>query len=109
LTERDFKNRLRDLYPGYDESNSGKKTKLVSWPEEEFIKTGYSCPKVGHIFTITPGLQKPLNNGRLFLTGEHTQTDFFGFMEGALRSGRRVAEQVIAKVCPGDLTDFPNV
>ena len=109
LTESEFKNELRKLYSGYDTSSSGKKTKLVNWPEKEkFIQAGYSCPKVGHIFTIAPQLQKPLNNGRLFLAGEYTETDFFGFMEGALRSGRRAAAAVIAKVCPGGLTDFPN-
>lgn len=45
-------------------------------------------------------LQAPFASGRLFLAGEHTQTDFFGFMEGALRSGRRVAEALIAEICP---------
>lgn len=104
LKEPQFTKELKRLYLGYDESNRGsnsaEKTKLVNWPEEDFIKTGYSCPKVGHMFTIAPELQKPLNNGRLFLAGEHTQTDFFGFMEGALRSGQRAAKAVIAKVCP---------
>ncbi len=109
LTELEFKNGLRKLYPGYDKSNRFKKTKLVNWAEkEEFIKTGYSCPRVGHIFTVAPQLQKPLNSGRLFLAGEYTETDFFGFMEGALRSGRRAANAVIAKACPGVLAKFPN-
>jgi len=109
LTEGEFKNGLRKLYPGYDHSNRFRFTKLVNWAEkEEFIKTGYSCPQVGHIFTVAPQLQKPLNNGRLFLAGEYTETDFFGFMEGALRSGRRAANAVIAKVCPGVLANFPN-
>lgn len=109
LTEPDFKRELRKLYPGYDRSNAGRKTRLVNWAEkEEFIKTGYSCPKVGHIFQTAPQLQKPLNGGRMFLAGEHTETDFFGFMEGALRSGRRAANAVIAKVCPGDSTGFPS-
>jgi len=35
----------------------------------------------------------------MFLAGEHTQSDFYGFMEGALRSGHRVAEAVMARVC----------
>lgn len=101
LTKRDFKRELRKLYgEGYDKSL--KKTKRVNWPKEEkFIMTGYSCPKVGHIFTTAEGLQQPLNGGRMILAGEYTQTDFFGFMEGALLSGRRAAQTVIASVCPG--------
>jgi monoamine oxidase len=46
--------------------------------------------------------------GERLLVGEHTRTDFFGYMEGALRSGRRAATAVIFKVCPGSLPDFPN-
>jgi monoamine oxidase len=99
LTESEFMEGLRKLYPGYAASNRGKKTKLVSWPDNKLIKTGYSNPKVGHMFTVAPQLQLPLNHGRMFLAGEHTQSDFFGFMEGALRSGQRVAEALMARVC----------
>ena len=35
-------------------------------------------------------LNKPFHD-RLFFAGEHTQMDFFGYMEGALRSGERAA------------------
>ncbi|HEX4960878.1 MAG TPA: FAD-dependent oxidoreductase [Thermoanaerobaculia bacterium] len=109
LTEPDFQREIKKFYPGYEKSNSGRKTRLVNWAEtEEFIKTGYSCPRPGHIFQTAPSLQKPFNGGRLFLAGEHTETDFFGFMEGALRSGCRAAKGVIAKVCPGDSAGFPN-
>jgi monoamine oxidase len=61
------------------------------------------------MFGVAPVLQKSFGGGRLFLAGEHTQTDFFGFMEGALQSGRRVAKDVISKVCPGSFPNFPNV
>jgi monoamine oxidase len=102
-----YKRKLGELYPGYRASNAGKKTELVDWPSRKFIETGYSCPRLGHMFTVAPVLQKPFGE-RLFLAGEHTQTDFFGFMEGALRSGRRAATAIISKVCPGSFPDFPN-
>jgi monoamine oxidase len=100
LTEHDFKTGLKSLYRGYDRSSRGKRPKLQNWSEEKFILTGYSCPRPGHIFKAAAQLQGSFLNGRLFLAGEYTQTNFFGFMEGALRSGRRVADAVIAEVCP---------
>jgi monoamine oxidase len=108
LTESDFTRELRRLYPGYRASNRGKKTELVDWFADKWSKTGFSCPRPGHMFTMAPELRLPLNDGRLFLAGDYTQTDFFGFMEGALRSGQRVAEAVIATVCPEAVRpDFP--
>ena len=102
-----YKRQLARLYPGYSTSNSGRKTQLVDWGKRAFIETGYACPRLGHMFKVAPLLQKPFGE-RLFLAGEHTQTDFFGFMEGALRSGRRAATAIISKVCPGSFPDFPN-
>jgi monoamine oxidase len=98
-SQAEFIKGLKDLYKGYEKSSKGRKKKVVNWNDVENIKTGYSCPMVGHIFAKASDLQFPFK-GRLFLAGEHTQTDFFGFMEGSLRSGRRSAEAVIQKVCP---------
>jgi monoamine oxidase len=99
VTEAKFKEVLRAFYPGYDRSNQGKTPHLQAWPNENFIKTGYSCPKPGDIFKRGRRLQDPLAGGRLIIAGEHTQTEFFGFMEGALRSGRRAALGLIDDVC----------
>jgi monoamine oxidase len=100
LEQADFVKGLGRLYRGYAEHSRGRRKERVSWPDNDLIKTGYSSPKLGHIFNVAAQLQAPLNGGRMFLAGEHTQTDFFGFMEGALRSGQRVAEAIIARVCP---------
>jgi hypothetical protein len=35
----------------------------------------------------------------MYFAGEHTRMDFFGYMEGALRSGERAAKQLMLKVC----------
>ena len=63
-----------------------------------FIKTGYVSPRIGQIFTIGEKLSKPFHD-RLFFAGEHTQMDFFGYMEGALRSGERAAEKLMLQAC----------
>jgi monoamine oxidase len=87
----------RQLYPGY--ADSVVNTLFTDWPKMPFIKTGYASPTIGQIFRIRDKLLKPFH-GRLFFAGEHTQMDFFGYMEGALRSGERAAEKVSEQVCP---------
>lgn len=93
----EFDEGLRELYRGYTKQNLNK-IRFSNWPREPFIKTGYASPRKGEIFTIGQELSKPWNN-RLFFSGEHTQMDFFGYMEGALRSGERAANMLILQAC----------
>jgi monoamine oxidase len=71
---------------------------LVDWSRQPFIRTGYSSPRVGQVFTIGKELNEPFQ-GRLFFAGEHTQMDHFGYMEGAVRSGERAARLLVDQVC----------
>jgi len=54
-------------------------------------KESYSC---GDDTSNRRKLQMPLNNGKLFLAGEHTSTKRYGFVDGAAESGIRVAELI---------------
>jgi monoamine oxidase len=101
----DYKKGLADLYPadrrrkgsGYL-ANLKKKPMHVDWSRQPFIRTGYSSPRVGQVFTIGKELNEPFQ-GRLFFAGEHTQMDHFGYMEGAIRSGERAASLLLDHVC----------
>lgn len=98
-TPNEFMKELRQLYPdptGYDTNRI--KILFSNWPNKPFIKTGYVSPRKGQIFTIGKKLSEPFH-GRLFFAGEHTQMDFFGYMEGSLRSGKRAAEEMIRQAC----------
>ena len=55
-------------------------------------------PKINQLIDIGEKLSKPFHD-RLFFAGEHTQMDFFGYMEGALRSGERAADTLMRKAC----------
>jgi monoamine oxidase len=99
----DYKAGLGRLYPADSASDSGylrnlKNTKLVDWSRQPFIRTGYSSPRVGQVFTIGKELNEPFQ-GRLFFAGEHTQMDHFGYMEGAIRSGERAARMLVNQLC----------
>ena len=93
-TEKELKDGLKILYPPYHSN----RTLFANWPIEPFIETGYVSPTKNQILTIGQKLSKPYYE-RLFFAGEHTQMDFFGYMEGALRSGERAAHTLMLKAC----------
>jgi monoamine oxidase len=100
----DYRAALADLYPA-DPGRNGSgyaanllKTLHVDWSRQPFIRTGYSSPRVGQVFTIGKELNEPFQ-GRLFFAGEHTRMDHFGYMEGAIRSGERAARMLLDQVC----------
>jgi monoamine oxidase len=69
------------------------------WPNEPFIRTGYWAPKPnGEIFKVGPKLNIAFHK-RLYFAGEHTYVSFFGYMEGALRSGIRAANLLMRESC----------
>jgi monoamine oxidase len=93
--------------PGYA-SNLIKPTLFSDWPNTAFIKAGYWAPLPGEIFKVSKKLTEPLFNGRLFFAGEHTDTGFFGYMEGALRSGERAANTLMLGACGLWKADAPE-
>ena len=86
-----YAKRLDELFPGY--SAQRPTTRFMAWPDEEWTRGGYSCPRPGQVTTIGPFLARPYNE-RLIFAGEHTCPAFFGFMEGALESGCLAAARV---------------
>jgi monoamine oxidase len=84
---------LRQLYPHYDAA--GDDTRFVSWPDEPWIRCGYSCLAPGaEELTRAKNLSSPYR-GRLVFAGEHTCPAFYGYMEGALESGLLAADQIL--------------
>jgi monoamine oxidase len=63
---------------------------LSSWEEDPWVRGSYSARSLASPIR-DDDLQRPI--GPLFFAGEHTAGPWHGLMEGALRSGRRAAEQ----------------
>ena len=97
---------LEALYPGYGKARV--KTHLMDWPNEPHVRTGYASPKKDQIFSIGQALNRPFGQ-RLVFAGEHTSMAYFGYMEGALQSGRSAAQQVIQLACSEALPAKPRV
>jgi len=96
---------LLNLYPNH-KRYMNKPPLYCNWPNEPFIETGYASPRKGQILDIVEKLNKPFHD-LLFFAGEHTRMDFFGYMEGALRSGEDAAMKLMLHSCGLLKEDIP--
>jgi len=68
---------------------------MTDWINEEYSRGCYAALfGPGDWMKNGPNLTRP--HGRIHWAGTETSTEFFGLMEGAIRSGHRVASEVLA-------------
>jgi monoamine oxidase len=79
------------VFPGLKGQWNGKATQSL-WHLNPLAQLSYSYYRVGQ-YTAFGGYEKVRQGGVLFC-GEHTSTDFQGFMEGGASEGKRAARQV---------------
>jgi monoamine oxidase len=70
---------------------------VVSWFWSVYPYTlgSYASAKVGQYTTMLEVASEPALKGRLQFAGEHTSSDFLGFMNGGVESGNRAAKALI--------------
>lgn len=70
---------------------------LTNWRRQPWALGAYSCNPPGYFTTLEGLYAKPAGGGLVF-AGEHTDSfyNYQGFMEGALVSGARAAQQILA-------------
>ncbi len=88
---------LDRIFPGIRDKFDGKRA-IMNWPAYQFVRGSYTCPLVGQFTTLLETAGIPELDGRLIFAGEHTSPDFSGFMNGAVQSGNRAAQEIIAPV-----------
>ncbi len=82
---------LEEIYPS---SQALLVAATVSqWHDQPTIGGAFTCYAPGQLSAFWPTLRQP--QGQLYFAGEHTDI-YWGYMEGAVRSGQRVAQQIIA-------------
>ncbi|MEZ4297523.1 MAG: NAD(P)/FAD-dependent oxidoreductase [Polyangiaceae bacterium] len=82
---------LEPVYPGLSAKWTGRA--MESLPHKSpFFKASYSTYLVGQ-YTSFAGYERVRQGGILFC-GEHTSTDYQGFMEGAAQEGNRAAKEL---------------
>lgn len=82
---------LNRVFPGVRNAAKAENV-LVTWADEPFAKGGYSLYAPGQVTTMRGCEGEP--EGKLFFAGEHTSLEAQGYMEGAVRSGVRAANEV---------------
>lgn len=95
---RDIEHVLKGYSAALDPVKTTDNVSPENWPTADWIKTGYSCPAVGEVCSAGKFLNQ--RHGKLVFAGEHTSMAFFGYMEGALRSGLRAASLILGRRIP---------
>ena len=91
-----YSERIGAVYQNYA-SNLSDDPEFMAWPEDPWTRAGYSCPAPGEVTRAGPLLEKAFQK-RMFFAGEHTCFAYFGYMEGALQSGKRAASAILAAI-----------
>lgn len=73
---------------------------LTAWHLDPWARGAYANHAPGFCSTDADALELPVGN--IFFAGEYTDPENTGLMEGALRSGRRAAEQIRHATAAGD-------
>ena len=65
------------------------------WAIYPFTLGSYASAKPGQYTTMLEVAGEPALHGRLQFAGEHTSSDFLGYMNGGVQSGNRAAAALI--------------
>lgn len=91
-----FLSQLEPVLPGITQRFSGKAT-LDFRPGYRWTKGSYSYWKVGQ-YTKFAGVEREVEGrlGACYFAGEHTSVDFQGYLQGAVETGQRAADEIIS-------------
>jgi len=88
-----FLGQLEPVLPGATTAWNGKAT-IDFWPGYRWTKGSYAYWKVGQ-YQRFAGMEERRQGNCLF-AGEHTSIDFQGYLNGAVETGQRAAEEILA-------------
>ena len=87
---------LAEMSPKMAESLDLKAVTSMFWSNYRYTFGSYSAAKVGQYTTMFDEAWRPALGGRLQFAGEHTSgADYFGYMNGGVRSGNRAAQALV--------------
>ncbi len=84
---RKYYGELADQYTTYEEG---------VWRQEPYTFTEYDQSLLPHQNNGHPLLRQPLFDGRFYIGGAETASEFPGYMDGAVRRGEEIAREIIA-------------
>jgi monoamine oxidase len=90
-----FLSAIEPVYPGTTAAYTGRAYE-DHWALDRWVQGAYSYNRVGQAATY--GAIAAAAEGRVHFAGEHTSTEFQGFLEGAVESGERAARELMHKL-----------
>jgi monoamine oxidase len=67
------------------------------WQEDPWVEGGWSSPGLNEMREVHQVRRRP--EGRVHFAGEHTSKLWIAWMNGAIESGERAADEIIAAGC----------
>lgn len=92
---RDFLRDAEGIYPGLAAAATGRNI-ATEWRSNPFSRGSYSGYTCGQWTSLAGSEAEPIGN--LYFAGEHCSREFQGYMNGAVRTGRKAAEAIIARL-----------
>jgi monoamine oxidase len=90
---QEFLAQAEPVLPGITKAYNGRAA-IDYWPGYEWTRGSYSYWKVGQ-YTKFSGMEGR-RQGTCHFAGEHTSTDFQGYLNGAVETGQRAASEILA-------------
>lgn len=81
---------IETMYP--ESKNLFMGAKVQTWQSAPWTQGGYTAYAPGQVVPLWTAFHQPFGN--IYFAGEHTDNLLPGYMEGAVRSGQRVAKQI---------------
>jgi monoamine oxidase len=91
---RQFLGQLEPVLPGISARWNGLAT-IDYWTGYPWTKGSYSYWKVGQ-YQAFAGVEREIEGGSCHFAGEHTSIDFQGYLNGAVETGQRAADEIAA-------------
>ncbi|TJY41075.1 monoamine oxidase [Cohnella pontilimi] len=101
---KQFLSQLEPVLPGVTAKWNGLAT-LDYWTGYRWTLGSYSYWKVGQ-YTKFVGIEREKEGGCYF-AGEHTSVDFQGYLNGAVESGQRAANEILADLKASGIAEVP--
>lgn len=90
-----FRGGLPKMSPKMAESLDPAAVMVWFWATYPYALGSYAAAKPGQYTTMLEVAGEPALDGRLQFAGEHTSSDFLGYMNGGVLSGNRAAAALI--------------
>jgi monoamine oxidase len=91
---KQFLGQIEPVLPGISARWNGRAT-IDYWTGYRWTKGSYSYWKVGQ-YQAFAGVEREIEGGSCHFAGEHTSVDFQGYLNGAVETGQKAADDITA-------------